>query len=212
MTRRPTPRSPSASRVTQRRITARVAGGKTAIPRDGAVVSFGGASPPPPSTRLGSGTRVRVRETWETEPPPAAALFARADDVVGGAGLLAEGRPRHRRTGRVERTSDSLRTVRHPRTMIGTDARGTIWLVTVDGRQPGYSVGVTIAELSDLALALGLTNALNLDGGGSTTMVVGGRDREPSVRRDRTADGQRRAARAATSRPAACSASLSDTG
>jgi exopolysaccharide biosynthesis protein len=46
--------------------------------------------------------------------------------------------------------------------------------VTVDGRQPAYSVGVTLQELQDLALAMGLSNALNLDGGGSTTMVVGG--------------------------------------
>ena len=69
---------------------------------------------------------------------------------MGGAGLLLK-------DGRaiddwsIEQTSDSLRTVRHPRTLIGVDARGTIWLVTVDGRQPGYSVGVTFPELRRLA-------------------------------------------------------------
>ena len=163
----------SATRVMTGAITAHVVGGKTGIPQDGAVVSFGGTSPPPSLAGLRPGARVRVREIWESESPPQAARFARADDVVGGAGLLV-------RDGRaiddwkVERTSQSLLAGRHPRTMIGTDARGTIWLVTIDGRQPNYSVGLTIVELRDLAVGLGLTNALNLDGGGSTTMVAGG--------------------------------------
>ena len=59
--------------------------------------------------------------------------------------------------------------------MIGSDANGTIWLVTVDGRQPALSVGMTLVELRALAHRLGLVNALNLDGGGSTTMWVQGR-------------------------------------
>ena len=58
--------------------------------------------------------------------------------------------------------------------MIGTAADGTIWLVTVDGRQPEVSVGMSLVELRSLARRLGLVNALNLDGGGSTTMWVQG--------------------------------------
>ena len=58
--------------------------------------------------------------------------------------------------------------------MIGTAADNTIWLVTVDGRQPELSVGMTLVELRALAHRLGLVNALNLDGGGSTTMWVQG--------------------------------------
>ena len=58
--------------------------------------------------------------------------------------------------------------------MIGTAADNTIWLVTVDGRQPEQSVGMTLVELRALAHRLGLVNALNLDGGGSTTMWVQG--------------------------------------
>jgi exopolysaccharide biosynthesis protein len=64
--------------------------------------------------------------------------------------------------------------VRHPRTLIGVDRRGFIWLVAVDGRQPGYSLGMTFAELMTLANRLELRDALNLDGGGSTTMWVKG--------------------------------------
>jgi hypothetical protein len=46
--------------------------------------------------------------------------------------------------------------------------------VTVDGRQPDTSVGMTLVEAADLLLALGATDGINLDGGGSTTFVAGG--------------------------------------
>jgi exopolysaccharide biosynthesis protein len=63
--------------------------------------------------------------------------------------------------------------VRHPRTIVGVASRGRrILLITIDGRQPGYSVGTTLRESARVALALGATEAINLDGGGSTTMVV----------------------------------------
>ena len=58
----------------------------------------------------------------------------------------------------------------HPRTVMGKDAAGGIWLIAVDGRFPGEAEGMTIAELTDLCKKLGLTEALNLDGGGSTTL------------------------------------------
>jgi hypothetical protein len=172
---RPTQQGPrsAATLVSESRVTKRILGGASAIPAGGAVLSFGGAQPPAPFDRLVAGGRVRMRQTWETETPGHVDAFARADDVVGGAGLLVK-------DGRaiddwsIEQTGDSLRTVRHPRTMIGADAGGRLWLVTIDGRQPGYSVGVTMPELRQLAQALGLTQALNLDGGGSTTMVVKG--------------------------------------
>jgi hypothetical protein len=147
--------------------------GASPIPANGAVVSFGGERPPAPFHALSLKARPRIRQTWETETPRHADAFAGADDVVGGAGLLLKD-GRAIEDWSIEQTSDSLRTVRHPRTLIGVDARGTIWLVTVDGRQPGYSVGVTFPELLRLSQSLGLTSALNLDGGGSTTMVVKG--------------------------------------
>jgi exopolysaccharide biosynthesis protein len=48
-----------------------------------------------------------------------------------------------------------------------------VYLVTVDGRQAPHSDGMTLAELATLMLALGSHEAVNLDGGGSTAMVVG---------------------------------------
>ena len=63
--------------------------------------------------------------------------------------------------------------VRHPRTIVGVAARGRrLLLITVDGRQPGHSVGTTNRESARVALELGATEAINLDGGGSTAMVV----------------------------------------
>ena len=63
---------------------------------------------------------------------------------------------------------------RQPRTLVGWNAAGEQWLVTVDGRQPDASVGMTLAEAADFLLALGATDGINLDGGGSTTFVDDG--------------------------------------
>jgi hypothetical protein len=63
---------------------------------------------------------------------------------------------------------------RQPRTLVGWNPAGEKLLVTVDGRQPETSVGMTLAEAADLLLALGATDGINLDGGGSTTFVADG--------------------------------------
>jgi len=63
---------------------------------------------------------------------------------------------------------------RNPRTLAGVTADGHLLLVTVDGRAHGYSAGLSFDESARLMQALGATEALNLDGGGSTTMALGG--------------------------------------
>jgi exopolysaccharide biosynthesis protein len=63
---------------------------------------------------------------------------------------------------------------RQPRTMAGIDRDGRLLLVTVDGRQPGTSEGVTIEEGARLMRELGAIDAMNLDGGGSSAMAVDG--------------------------------------
>jgi hypothetical protein len=63
----------------------------------------------------------------------------------------------------------------HPRTAVAVDAEGkSLWLIVVDGRQDGYSEGVSLAELADIAIELGVDTALNLDGGGSSALVITG--------------------------------------
>ena len=63
---------------------------------------------------------------------------------------------------------------RHPRTLAGVKRDGSLLLVTVDGRRPGWSAGVTLPEAARVMRSLGARNALNLDGGGSSGMVVRG--------------------------------------
>jgi exopolysaccharide biosynthesis protein len=52
---------------------------------------------------------------------------------------------------------------------------GKFLMITVDGRQPGVSVGMSLYELADYLLSIGAVDAMNLDGGGSTTMFLDGR-------------------------------------
>ncbi len=65
----------------------------------------------------------------------------------------------------------SLVTLRHPRTAVGTKGRNRILLVTIDGRTES-AAGMTLGELSDLMVSLKCSDAVNLDGGGSTTMWI----------------------------------------
>lgn len=76
---------------------------------------------------------------------------------------------------------------RHPRTAVALTAEQRVLFVVVDGRRKRYSVGMTLAELAELLRSLGATWALNLDGGGSTTMVINGE----VVNRPSDRDGER---------------------
>jgi exopolysaccharide biosynthesis protein len=81
---------------------------------------------------------------------------------------------------------------RHPRTAVGVSRNGlTLWVVVVDGRQPDYSVGMTLPELGALMVELGADDALNLDGGGSSSFVFQLPGSEPVV--NRPSDGKFRA-------------------
>jgi hypothetical protein len=63
---------------------------------------------------------------------------------------------------------------RNPRTLAGVRPDGRLLLITIDGRAPGHSVGVSFAESAAVLRALGARDGVNLDGGGSTAMTVGG--------------------------------------
>lgn len=82
-----------------------------------------------------------------------------------GTLLVTDGR----NTGATARVAPEAR---HPRTAAGVTADGrTLILAVVDGRQPGHSIGATLPELATLMIELGAANALNLDGGGSSSFV-----------------------------------------
>ncbi|MEM6314308.1 MAG: phosphodiester glycosidase family protein [Planctomycetota bacterium] len=77
---------------------------------------------------------------------------------------------------------------RNPRTAAGVTADGrTLIVMVIDGRQPGHSVGVTLPELADLMKRHGADDALNLDGGGSSTFVH--RTSDGTLRTNRPSDG-----------------------
>ena len=72
-----------------------------------------------------------------------------------------------------------------PRTALGYNA-DTLFLVVADGRQPKYSTGLTLYELADILIELGATEAINLDGGSSSTFVVNDKViNKPSGNRER---------------------------
>ena len=156
-------------------IDVRPASGQTPIPRRGAALSYGGLDLPDALAALSGGTTVTFETRWTSLGEVPIDSLDRSDHIINGAGLL-------RRRGQVlvDWKDEGLNPAtfldaRHPRTVIGTDREGFIWFAAVDGRQADYSIGMTFADLQRLCDRLNLTDALNLDGGGSTTMVVRGR-------------------------------------
>ncbi len=148
--------------------------GSTPIPADGLVLSYGGLELPEELKLLQLDTPVTVDTHWTTVNGLETERLSTADHVVNGAGLLRV-RGKQITSWEAERLSGpNFVNTRHPRTMIGVDRRGDIWLVVVDGRQT-TSVGMAFSDLQRLADRLQLTDALNLDGGGSSTMVVQGK-------------------------------------
>jgi len=105
--------------------------------------------------------------------------------VGGGPVLIAEGQPLPLRVNPQDaRAKEVENYYRHtePRTALGIDAAGRkLWIVVVDGRQAGYSEGITLPELTALFTELGARSAINLDGGGSSTLVLGDVDGDERV-------------------------------
>lgn len=74
-----------------------------------------------------------------------------------------------------QRDDRTFVTYRHNRTALGTKADGTVIILTADGRFRNVAEGLSLPELTSIMKWLGCVNAINLDGGGSTTMFVKGR-------------------------------------
>jgi exopolysaccharide biosynthesis protein len=152
------------------RISAVIDGkGGAAIPRSGWVLSASGAAAAWVRANLRRGARIETRFDVRLDPRPD---FTAEFVVGGGPRLIRGGRPAASDPGIY---GPGFADARHPRTAVGVRADGRILLVTVDGRQPEKSVGMTVAELTDLLIDLGAVEAINMDGGGSTTMVIDGK-------------------------------------
>lgn len=92
--------------------------------------------------------------------------------IGGGPRLVANGKVYI--TSATERFRSDVTQGAAPRSAVGILPNGDAILVAVDGRQPDYSAGMTLNELALFMLRLGCRDAMNLDGGGSTTLVVQG--------------------------------------
>jgi hypothetical protein len=86
--------------------------------------------------------------------------------IAGRELLIVDGQP-------VAKTQLTQSDKPYSRTVVATNKAGTtLWLALVDGKQPWYSEGATLLELIPILTGLGVDSALNLDGGGSTTLVA----------------------------------------
>ncbi len=103
-----------------------------------------------------------------------------SDDFVSGVPVIMQNGSNKLTQG----VANMLSTIngKHPRTILGYDGENAI-VMTADGRQAGKA-GLTLEELYPTCLSVGMTNAINLDGGGSTCMVVNGKiENSPSENR-----------------------------
>lgn len=113
---------------------------------------------------LAAGSSVTI--TWMLHPS-----WFGVTDTTGGNPLLVVN---SRITDELATSTGGPYSERAPRTGIGFLPDGRMLLLAVDGRQSGYSVGMTLRQFAQAFIDLGAVGAINLDGGGSTSMVVDG--------------------------------------
>lgn len=135
--------------------------GNATVPKDGFVVSIQNKAI---AEKLANATGKEITVSFSID-----SKWQNAQFILGAGPLLVQ-------NGQVNITMDttsSFAKSRQPRTAVMVDSTGTkVNLVTVDGRQPGVSSGTSLVDLANLLVSKGAAYALNLDGGGSTTMVA----------------------------------------
>ena len=130
-----------------------------------------GNTPIPPGAVVLSGHGTKAEALRKLLPGVVVELVVRTTpdlpvrEAIGGNPILC-------RAGKVVYSARGAEP-KHPRTMVGFDDEEIV-AVTVDGRRPGHSVGMTMPELAAFMDGIGCQEAINLDGGGSTTCWVRG--------------------------------------
>jgi len=133
--------------------------GNNTIPSNGVVLSGHGVSRDflNAATFVGDTIKMVLKLSPETR---------RIRELIGGG-------PSMIRNGSVTVPSGSFSSDRHPRTAIGFSQDSTkLYLFVVDGRQTGFSIGMSLYELADYMMERGVYHGINFDGGGSSAMVV----------------------------------------
>ncbi len=146
-------------------------GGSSMIPADGFVVTANGRAREWVLANIHKGSTFKL--SWKLIPIESdhAKTWTQALSITAGGPQLIKG-GKVSITGEQEKITAAFVNDRHPRTAIAKLSSGKILLLTVDGRQPNVSVGMSLPGLVELLLEFGATEAINLDGGGSTTMVI----------------------------------------
>ncbi|MDX6439030.1 MAG: hypothetical protein QOF45_1613 [Gaiellaceae bacterium] len=139
--------------------------GGSAIPPDGAVLVARGTAAQRLAEEAPVGSLVTLRMIFRPE------WTGFPNAVGGGPVIVRDGGPVFRAN---EAFSSYQLGPRHPRTAVGQLPDGRIVMVVVDGRRPGYSVGMTNFELAQALVRLGAVSASALDGGGSSTLAFNG--------------------------------------
>ncbi|RDI40145.1 phosphodiester glycosidase family protein [Falsibacillus pallidus] len=131
------------------------------IPKDGYVISAQGTA---------------VDQIRDLKIGDEVSLSVDVDDKWKNSQFMLASGPLLVQNGKANMTIDATsprNTTRSPRTAVAVDATGSrVFFVTVDGRQSGFSKGMTLKEFADYLASMGAYYALNLDGGGSTAMVA----------------------------------------
>ena len=150
--------------------------GNSTIPKDGGILWISRRLKESPIDAFTAGANGRL--TLTLSPPE----WNNVQHAIGGRlRLLKDGRinqmlseMHHAEKRHTPGKRASILNLSHePRTALGYNT-DTLFLVVADGRQPKYSTGLTLYELASILLELGATEAINLDGGSSSTFVVNG--------------------------------------
>ena len=147
--------------------------GSSRIPADGYILSASGKKRKDLLAHIAEGDAVQVRETVIPERVGDGNLWASFAHIIGGGPLLLQdGTATPTQAYGREGFDQAFHSFWHPRTAIGKKGDGTLLFVTVTAAEAGVRRGVKLARLAELFLQWGATDALNLDGGNSSMLII----------------------------------------
>jgi exopolysaccharide biosynthesis protein len=148
--------------------------GSNKIPPGGYVLSASGKMREQLIGLVKVGTKIKLygKHSSPTNFMPGSA-YGQAEDITNGVPQLIKN-GRIEITWEQEKSSKAFVETRHPRTAVAKLKDGKFLMITVDGRQE-ESAGINLQNLAEILLEFGATDAMNLDGGGSTTMFLNGK-------------------------------------
>lgn len=159
--------------------------GSSRIPADGYVLSASGRRGRDLLAHIAEGDAVQIRETIIPERVGDSNLWASFTHIIGGGPLLLQdGMAPVPKAYEREGFDQAFHSFWHPRTALGKKADGTLLFVTITAAAAGVRRGVKLPRLAELFLEWGATDALNLDGGNSSMLVI--RDEVVSVKTEDT--------------------------